>query len=101
MEAVSSELVERPPVATEPYAARKSCHKESDLADDQRRRPTTALRNWSIPIGKLFGVEVRVHFTFVFLLGFIWMAESSMPKSNSTPGRVLGLVGIIFGAVVL
>jgi Zn-dependent protease/CBS domain-containing protein len=28
------------------------------------------------------------------------MAESSM-KSNSTPGRVLGLVGIIFGAVVL
>jgi Zn-dependent protease/CBS domain-containing protein len=58
------------------------------------------LRNWSIPIGRLFGVEIRVHFTFVFLLGFIWMAESSM-KSNSTPGRVLGLVGIIFGAVVL
>jgi len=63
------------------------------------------MRNWSIPIGKLFGVEVRVHFTFVFLLAFIWMAESSMPKpagtTNSTPGRVLALVGIIFGAVVL
>jgi Zn-dependent protease/CBS domain-containing protein len=58
------------------------------------------LRNWSIPIGRLFGVEIRVHFTFVFLLGFIWMAESSM-KSNSTPGRVLGLVAIIFGAVLL
>jgi len=60
------------------------------------------VRNWSIPIGKLFGVEVRVHFTFVFLLAFIWMAESSMPKStgqNSTPGRVLGLVGIIFGTL--
>jgi len=63
------------------------------------------MRNWSIPIGKLFGVEVRLHFTFVFLLAFIWMAESSMPKPsgtpNSTPGRVLALVGIIFGAVVL
>jgi Zn-dependent protease/CBS domain-containing protein len=63
------------------------------------------MRNWSIPIGKLFGVEVRVHFTFVFLLAFIWMAESSMPKPagtpSSTPGRVLALVGIIFGAVVL
>jgi len=58
------------------------------------------MRNWSIPIGKLFGVEVRLHFTFVFLLAFIWMAESSM-KSNSTPGRVLGLVGIIFGGVVV
>jgi Zn-dependent protease/CBS domain-containing protein len=60
----------------------------------------TALRNWSIPIGKLFGVEIRVHLTFVFLLAFVWMAESSM-KSNSTAGRVVGLVGIIFGAVVV
>ncbi len=63
------------------------------------------MRNWSIPIGKLFGVEVRLHFTFVFLLAFIWMAESSMPKTtgtpSSTPGRVLALVGIIFGAVVV
>jgi Zn-dependent protease/CBS domain-containing protein len=63
------------------------------------------MRNWSIPIGKLFGVEVRVHFTFVFLLAFIWMAESSMPRPagtpSSTPARVLALVGIIFGAVVV
>ena len=58
------------------------------------------MRNWSIPIGKLFGVEVRLHFTFIFLLAFIWMAESAM-KGNSTPGRVLALVGIVFGAVVV
>jgi Zn-dependent protease/CBS domain-containing protein len=58
------------------------------------------MRNWSLPIGKLFGVEIRVHFTFVFLLGFVWMAESSM-KSNISYGRVLALVGIIFGSVVL
>jgi Zn-dependent protease/CBS domain-containing protein len=63
------------------------------------------VKNWAIPIGKLFGVEVRVHFTFIFLLAFIWMAESSMSKPvgtpSSTPGRVLGLVGIIFGTVVV
>jgi Zn-dependent protease len=59
------------------------------------------MRNWSIPIGKLFGVEVRLHFTFVFLLAFIWMAESSMKSNSSQPARVLGLVGIIFGAVVV
>jgi Zn-dependent protease/CBS domain-containing protein len=58
------------------------------------------MRNWSIPIGRLFGVEIRVHFTFVFLLAFVWMAESAM-KGNSTPSRVLALVGIIFGSVVL
>jgi len=58
------------------------------------------MRNWSIPVGRLFGVEIRVHLTFVFLLAFVWMLESSM-KGNSTPGRVLALVGIIFGSVVL
>jgi len=58
------------------------------------------MRSWSIPIGRLFGVEVRLHLTFVFLLAFVWMAEAAM-KGNSTPGRVLTLVGIIFGAVVL
>jgi Zn-dependent protease/CBS domain-containing protein len=58
------------------------------------------MRNWSIPIGRLFGVEVRLHLTFVFLLAFVWMAEAAM-KGNSTPGRVLTLVGIIFGSVVL
>ena len=57
-------------------------------------------RSWSIPIGRLFGVEIRVHLTFVFLLAFVWMAESAM-KGNSTPGRVLALVGVIFGCVVL
>ncbi len=57
------------------------------------------MRNWSIPAG-LFGVEIRIHFTFLFLLVFVWMAESAM-KGASTPGRVLALVGIIFGSVVV
>ena len=59
------------------------------------------MRNWSIPIGRLLGVEIRVHLTFVFLLGFVWMAESAM-KSNTAPApnRVLALIGIIFGAVI-
>lgn len=58
------------------------------------------MRSWSILVGRIFGVEIRVHLTFVFLLAFVWMAESAM-KGNSTPGRVLVLVGIIFGSVVL
>ena len=59
------------------------------------------MRNWSIPIGKLFGVEIRLHLTFVFLLGFVWMAENAMPQSHSTPNHALALVGIVFGAVVV
>jgi Zn-dependent protease/CBS domain-containing protein len=59
------------------------------------------MRNWSIPIGRLFGVEIRVHLTFVFLLALVWMAESAMKGGTSMPGRELALVGIIFGSVIL
>jgi len=57
-----------------------------------------SMRNWSIPIGRLFGIEIRIHLTFLFLLFFVW----STPAQDSTATlRGLGLVGIIFGSVVL
>ncbi len=34
------------------------------------------MRGWSFPAGKLFGVDIRVHITFLFLLGFVWFSES-------------------------
>ena len=59
------------------------------------------MRSWSIPAGKLFGIEIRIHLTFVVLLGFVWMAESTMKGGAATPGRGLALVGIIFASVVI
>jgi len=58
------------------------------------------MRNWSIPAGRLFGVELRIHLTFFFLLIFVWLTESAT-HGASTAGRGLALVGIIFGSVVL
>ena len=58
------------------------------------------MRNWSIPAGKLFGVELRIHLTFLFLLLFIWVTESAS-HSQSSAGRALALVGLIFASVVL
>ncbi len=58
------------------------------------------MRGWSFPAGKLFGVDIRVHVTFLFLLGFVWFSES-LTMGSSGPGRGLALVGIIFGCVVL
>ena len=26
------------------------------------------MRSWSIPVGRLFGIEIRIHLTFLFLL---------------------------------
>jgi Zn-dependent protease/CBS domain-containing protein len=58
------------------------------------------MRNWSIPAGRVFGIELRIHLTFVFLLFFVVLTESASHSSVS-PARSLGLVGIIFGCVVL
>jgi Zn-dependent protease/CBS domain-containing protein len=59
------------------------------------------MRSWSIPAGKFFGVEVRIHLTFLALLAFVWMSESTMKGSNPSPYRGVMLVGIILGSVIL
>ena len=58
------------------------------------------MRNWSIPAGRLFGIELRIHVTFLFLLVFVWMAESAA-RGGASASRGLALVAIIFGSVVL
>ena len=58
------------------------------------------MRSWSVPAGRLFGVDIRIHFTFLFLLAFVWFTQS---VAMGTTGAVRGvaLVVIIFGCVVL
>jgi Zn-dependent protease/CBS domain-containing protein len=58
------------------------------------------MRNWSIPAGRIFGVELRIHLTFFLLLIPMWLTESA-GHGPANPGRGLALVGIIFGSVVL
>jgi Zn-dependent protease/CBS domain-containing protein len=58
------------------------------------------MRNWSIPAGRIFGVELRIHLTFFFLLLFVWLTESAS-HGPASAGRGLALVGIIFASVVL
>jgi Zn-dependent protease len=58
------------------------------------------MRNWSIPAGKIFGVELRIHMTFLFLLLFVWLTESAS-HGTANAGRGLALVAIVFGCVVL
>ena len=58
------------------------------------------MRNWSIPAGRIFGVEIRIHLTFLFLLVFVWLTDSASHRTVN-PGRGLALVGIIFVSVLL
>jgi Zn-dependent protease/CBS domain-containing protein len=58
------------------------------------------MTTWSIPVGRIFGVNVRLHVTFLFLLMVVWFTESAAPAGVG-PERGLALLGIIFGSVVL
>ena len=58
------------------------------------------MRSWSIPVGRLFGIEIRVHLTFLFLLVFLFSTEVATQDASAAL-RVLGLFSIVFGSVVL
>lgn len=58
------------------------------------------MRSWSVPAGRLFGVDIRIHLTFLFLLAFIWFTQSvTMGAAGAMRG--VALVAIVFGCVVL
>ncbi|MGB8014211.1 MAG: site-2 protease family protein [Terriglobales bacterium] len=59
-----------------------------------------SMRSWSIPLGRIFGIEIRVHLTFFFLLVFVWSTEAATQDATAAL-RGLALVGIVFGSVVL
>jgi Zn-dependent protease/predicted transcriptional regulator len=58
------------------------------------------MRSWSIPAGRIFGIEFRIHLTFLFLLAFVWMTDSAA-RGQADAARGVALVGIIFGCVLL
>jgi len=57
------------------------------------------MRSWSIPVGRLFGVDVRVHLTFIVLPLFIFWTEYAAHQGSANGPRDLALVGIILACV--
>ena len=58
------------------------------------------MRSWSIPAGRIFGVDVRLHLTFFALLLFMWTTEAASLNANSV-GRGLVLTGLVLASVIL
>jgi Zn-dependent protease/CBS domain-containing protein len=56
------------------------------------------MRSFSIHVGRLFGVEVRLHLTFVILPLFVFWTEYNEHASANGP-RDLALVGIVLACV--
>src|ERR1700693_6197191 len=56
------------------------------------------MRSFSVHVGRLFGVEVRIHLTFLILPLFVFWTEYSVHPSANFP-RDLSLVGIVLACV--
>lgn len=59
------------------------------------------MRNWSILVGRLFGVEVRIHLIFFLLPAFVYWTEYSAHNGAANGPRDLALVGIILACVAV
>src|SRR5437763_16428814 len=57
------------------------------------------MRSWSISAGRIFGVELRIHWTFFLLPLFVWGTEYAS-HGAADAGRDVALVAIIFACVV-
>jgi Zn-dependent protease/CBS domain-containing protein len=57
------------------------------------------MRSWSIPVGRLFGVDVRLHLTFFVLPIFILWTDYAANRQPPNGPRDLTLVGIILACV--
>ena len=58
------------------------------------------MRTWSLPAGRLFGIEVRIHVSFALLLLYVGLNEQ-LARTVVAPWRDAALIAIVFGAVVL
>ncbi len=58
------------------------------------------MRSWSIPAGRYFGANVRIHLTFLLLLIYVWATEVYNHPVQEW-WRAVVLSAMIFGAVVL
>lgn len=57
------------------------------------------MRSWSISVGRLFGVDVRIHLTFLILPVFIYWTDYLTRQQNANGARDLAVVGIILACV--
>jgi Zn-dependent protease/CBS domain-containing protein len=57
------------------------------------------MRSWAIPAGRIFGVELRIHWTFLLLPLFVWYTEYTS-HGTADGGRDLALVAIMFACVL-
>ncbi|MCL4176299.1 MAG: site-2 protease family protein [Verrucomicrobia bacterium] len=59
------------------------------------------MTKWSIKLGRFFGIDVYLHFTFLLLLGFIGLAHGTAHESLRAGLDALAFFSALFGCVLL
>jgi len=57
------------------------------------------MRSWSISVGRLFGIDVRIHLTFLILPVFVYWTDYEAHQGAASGPRDLALCGIILACV--
>lgn len=58
------------------------------------------MRSWSIPAGKILGVELRLHLSFVFVLLFLNVNQQT-GHALPNPWRAVALAAILLGSIII
>ena len=58
------------------------------------------MRSWSIHAGRIFGIDLRIHISFLFLLAFVWMTDASEIGVNAI-GRGIAFTFLVLVSVLL
>ena len=58
------------------------------------------MRSWSIHGGRIFGIDLRIHISFLFLLAFVWMTDASEMGTDAI-GRGVAFTFLVLASVLL
>jgi Zn-dependent protease/predicted transcriptional regulator len=58
------------------------------------------MRSWSIHAGRIFGIDLRIHISFLFLLAFVWMTDSAGLGTEAI-GRGVAFTFLVLASVLL
>src|SRR4051794_32444892 len=61
---------------------------------------SAVMRSWSVPVGKVGDVHVRIHLSFLIVLFYFWAVQSSNPTVLDI-GRGLAATGLILLSVII
>src|SRR5438132_4156542 len=81
-------------------SASKTIYNRGIVAFVGRHKASMLMRSWSLPAGQWWGINLRIHLAFLFLLAFVWFTQSQNIDPRLTFPRALAFTVMVFGSVI-